>query len=120
MMELTPDGNLDHYASRVSEKQNELADIAFQLEVSREIAALQEHPSWPKFIGKMSGIRDPEIRRMLRDKMGEYDLGKRQGRISTMDVILATKPLSQEEVDTLLRKADTLRAEIQDLQNILS
>jgi hypothetical protein len=120
MMEYSPDGNLEHYQQRVLDKQNELVGIAYQLEVHREIGALMQHPSWPKFVSKLEGVRTAEIARLLRGKHDAYNLGKTQGRIAVLDSLLATQPLSQEEVDTLVRKADTIRSEIQDLQQILT
>lgn len=119
-MEFSPDGNLLHYQQQVQDKQNELVSIAFQLEVHREIGALMQHPSWPKLVGKLEGVRNAELARLMKKRHDDYNLGKTQGRLEVFGLIMANEPLSQEEVDTLVRKADTLRAEIKDLQQILT
>lgn len=114
------EGNLAGFQKQLADKQNELADIAVDLELARSLALFTQHPDWPKVTASMRLMLDGELFRLKRGRMDLYDLGRRQGRIATLESFLRTSPPSQAEIDSATERVTVLRTEIETLKNLLS
>lgn len=114
--DLTPAGNLQFYEHLLRQKEAELGDIAMRAACHREIAELLQHPSWGRLLDRFRTIYEGEMGRMMSQRMDAYDLGKRQGKLAILNLLMNTQPMTPEQVDKDQHEATVLRKEIDDLR----
>lgn len=108
------------YQRQIREKQDRLSEIAMQLDLSGRIAQLAEHPTWKDIHDRLGLIRSGELERLARDRVTEYELGKRQGRLLVLEWLTNfVRPLRSDEIEQLQAESRRLLQEIQTFQNLL-
>lgn len=109
-----PEGNLGFYRDRIAQNEQEVIDGIMELEFSAALAELHEHPSWKKLIDRMRTIEMGELRKLAKERMSEYHLGKRQGRLSAFAVLTNPVPLDSSSIDEIRNRITLARNQIED------
>ena len=104
---------------RVRDTENQIADLALDIELSRSIGELHEHPAWRKLVDHLRPILDAEMGKLVGGRMDEYQLGRRQGRISSIRMILGVKPLNAQELDERAKQITMLRERLTEDRELL-
>lgn len=119
MSEDYPDNGLEHVQAQIRDKENDIADLAFDIELSRALADLQGQPAWAKLTETLRSALEAETQKLLSGRMDLYQLGRRQGRIRSMQTLMATKPMDKQELDQKVGALTLLRNEIEELRSLL-
>lgn len=114
-----PNTGLEHIQQAIRDKENDLADLAFDIELSRAIAEIHVMPAWRKLTETLHTALESETAKLLSGRMDLYQLGRRQGRIRSMQTLLSSKPLSKEDLDQKVSSLTLLRNELDELRQLL-
>lgn len=108
-----PDGNLEFYQSRIRKNEQDMVDAIMEIEFSQALAELHEHPSWKKLTDRIRTIEQGELNKLRSQPMDQYNLGKRQGRLSAFLTLLNPVPLDTSALDEVKQRITFARNQIE-------
>lgn len=117
--DMRPNTGLEHIQQAIRDKENDIADLAFDIEVSRAIAEIHAMPAWVRMTATLRDAVAAETEKLLSGRMDEYNLGRRQGRIKSMRTLLVSKPLDKPDLDQKVSSLTLLRTELDELRQLL-
>lgn len=121
--DLDPAGGLDSVewvSTRLRDNENEMRLIALAIETSTLTAAFQGHVGWTKMVESMEKIEKDEADRLLSKRMDAYELGRCQGFIRAIRILMRHKPLDEGDVAKLRERATVLRRQIEEDRELLA
>ena len=117
--DLYPDGNLSVYRDQSDELRQELQRLQSDLEMSDKVAALIEIPGWIAIRDRVRSMHADAIAALTKNELTPYRQGFNQGRLSVMDVLLTTSPLTPAEIDKRRVQITHIQDRLNQIEEIL-
>lgn len=117
--EIYPDGNLQHYQEQVSKIEQEIANIRMGLDLHDKIVEAKNHPLMSEIRDRAASVQHNTILALCKNDLDRYSLGRLQGRLQALDVVLAMEPMPQAEIDAARKQITVLEDQKAQLLEIL-
>ncbi len=109
------DTQMAYLQRRRAERALEMDQLSMEMEISARKAAALQHPDTKALLEDLQKLADAETRKLKRSRMDGYELGRRQGQIWGVEVLLSTNILSEQEIaDKRTRIEELKRLVIED------
>ena len=114
----TPEGNLDFYRIQLAKLESEIGDMALEIEFSSTLAEIMAHPAWKKVTDRLRTTEANLLGRLRGNELSPYQLGKTQGTLSGLAMLLRDQPLTAEQLDSRRERITVLRSQIDELRRL--
>jgi len=119
MVERDEDNGVPWLLSRVRDHEYELFGLTMDLETNASLCALREHPAWRTAMGRFQPTLDAARSNIMTQRMDEYELGRRQGLIWGLSMLLRNDVLSEDEIQQKRQRIDQLREVLAEERAVL-
>lgn len=118
--QLVPEGNLDFYREQLAKLEHDIGAIALEIEFSNTLVEIQAHPAWRKVTDRLRSAEVNMVSRLRSQELSAYSLGKTQGMVQGLGMLLRDEPLTDGELDSRRERNTVLRAQIDELRHLLN
>lgn len=81
---------------------------------------IQAHPAWRKVTDRLRSAEVNMVSRLRSQELSAYSLGKTQGMVQGLGMLLRDEPLTDGELDSRRERITVLRAQIDELRHLLN
>lgn len=94
---------------------DEMREAELTLAAQQDIVNIVNMPAWKSLIGKMADIENTELGRLRVGRLDEYTLGRVQGYLQGLRLLINLRPLDSEDVDRLTGELKQAREQYLEL-----
>lgn len=117
---LVPEGNLSYYSNQLASLESEIAGIALEIEFSSTLTEISAHPCWKKITDRLRTAETNMLGKLRDTEMTPYYLGKTQGTLKGLAMLLRDQPLSGADLDSRRERITFLRNQIDEIRHLLN
>lgn len=111
--------DLRYIEKRIRDTENEIADVILDIEMSRSMQAIWQHPDFIAMVKRLREIIAGETAMLVSQRLDEYQLGRKQGRIRAIQQLCTEKALTDDELAACRERIADLRARLEEDRNLL-
>ncbi|MBP7572269.1 MAG: hypothetical protein KBA95_19625 [Acidobacteria bacterium] len=113
------DRNFVEIRRRINQYEEAVAGLMLERELSAAAADLISMPGWKIVRDKIGSLGERQVGRLKSEELEPYWLGRAQGYLRAMDVMLALRRLSPEELAQIEEQVSLCTEKIAELRNLL-
>lgn len=113
------DRNFNEIRNRINQIEERVAALMLERELSAAAGDLIAMPGWKIVCDKLRSMADRQVSRLKTEELTPYWLGRSQGALKTMDVMVALRKLTGEELAHIEEQVTIALEHVTELRNLL-